>query len=153
MWCDVVPMDAYHLLLGRPWQYDRRVVHDGFKNTYTFVKDGIKVTLGPSKLESIPKPSKGEGSNLILSKFDFNKSLEEIDEAFALVVVEENEEKHEVPTLLEPPLHEFQDIILDEIPPSLPPMRDIQHCIDLIPGAMLPNKSAYRMNPKENEEL
>ena len=22
--CDVVPMDACHLLLGRPWQYDRK---------------------------------------------------------------------------------------------------------------------------------
>jgi hypothetical protein len=22
VWCDVVPMDACHILLGRPWQYD-----------------------------------------------------------------------------------------------------------------------------------
>jgi hypothetical protein len=27
--CNVIPMDACHLLLGRPWQYDRRVQHDG----------------------------------------------------------------------------------------------------------------------------
>lgn len=33
-WCDVVSMDACHLLLGRPWQHDRRVIHDGFLNTY-----------------------------------------------------------------------------------------------------------------------
>lgn len=25
--CDVVPMDACHLLLRRPWQYDRVAVH------------------------------------------------------------------------------------------------------------------------------
>ena len=29
--CDVVPMHADHILLGRPWQYDKRVTHDGFK--------------------------------------------------------------------------------------------------------------------------
>ena len=29
--CDVVPMDACHLLFGRPWQYDRKTSHDGFK--------------------------------------------------------------------------------------------------------------------------
>jgi hypothetical protein len=28
--CDVVPMHACHLLLGRPWQYDKRAKHDGF---------------------------------------------------------------------------------------------------------------------------
>uniref|UniRef100_A0A2N9GUV8 Reverse transcriptase domain-containing protein n=1 Tax=Fagus sylvatica TaxID=28930 RepID=A0A2N9GUV8_FAGSY len=35
--CDVVPMHADHILLGRPWQYDRRVTHDGFKNMYSFI--------------------------------------------------------------------------------------------------------------------
>ncbi|GKV11635.1 hypothetical protein SLEP1_g22875 [Rubroshorea leprosula] len=45
--CDVVPMLAGHLLLGRPWQYDRRVTHDGFKNHYSFVMEGKTITLAP----------------------------------------------------------------------------------------------------------
>ena len=32
--CDVVLMDATHLILGRPWQYDHRVGFDGFRNEY-----------------------------------------------------------------------------------------------------------------------
>ena len=43
--CDVVPMHAGHILLGRPWQYDRRVTHDGFKNIYSFVKGGKTIKL------------------------------------------------------------------------------------------------------------
>jgi len=26
--CDIMPMDVCHILLGRPWQYDRKMVHD-----------------------------------------------------------------------------------------------------------------------------
>ncbi|GJZ47210.1 RNA-directed DNA polymerase, partial [Tanacetum coccineum] len=32
-------------------------------------------------------------------------------------------------------------------------MRDIQHCIDFLPGSTIPNKYTYRMNPKEFDEL
>ena len=27
--CDIIPMDVCHILLGRPWKYDEKVVHDG----------------------------------------------------------------------------------------------------------------------------
>jgi len=40
-------MDACHLLLGRPWQYNCQAIHDGFKNTYSFIKDDIKIVLTP----------------------------------------------------------------------------------------------------------
>ncbi|GJZ48845.1 RNA-directed DNA polymerase [Tanacetum coccineum] len=45
--CEVVPMDACHLLLGRPWLYDHQVKHDGFCNTNSFHKDGLHVILAP----------------------------------------------------------------------------------------------------------
>ena len=45
--CDVVPMHAGHLLLGRPWQFDRRVIYDGYTNRYTFKHRGKNVTLAP----------------------------------------------------------------------------------------------------------
>jgi hypothetical protein len=36
---DIVPMHATHMLLGRPWQFDRKAKHDGFKNMYSLEKD------------------------------------------------------------------------------------------------------------------
>jgi hypothetical protein len=47
--CDVIPMYVCHLLLGRPWQYDRNVVHDGRRNTYTLQKNGRTHMLFPIK--------------------------------------------------------------------------------------------------------
>ncbi|KAH9670837.1 Endonuclease [Citrus sinensis] len=49
IWCDVVAMDACHLLLGRPWQYDRNEVHDGKRNTYSFMFNNTKIVLLPNK--------------------------------------------------------------------------------------------------------
>ena len=37
VWYDVVAMDAFHLLLGRLWQYNRGMVHVGRANTYSFI--------------------------------------------------------------------------------------------------------------------
>lgn len=45
--CDVVPMEACRLLLGRPWQYDRRIMHEGYTNKISFVHKECKTTLIP----------------------------------------------------------------------------------------------------------
>ncbi|XP_074570603.1 uncharacterized protein LOC141827283 [Curcuma longa] len=70
--CDIVPMEASHILLGRPWQFDRR---------------------------------------------------------------------------------DFEDVFPKEVPHGLPPIRGIEHQMDLIPGASLPNRPAYRSNPQETKEI
>ena len=51
--CDIIPMDVCHILLGRPWQYDRKFVHDGRKNTYSLEKDGKRHTLSPLEDEVV----------------------------------------------------------------------------------------------------
>ncbi|GJR03940.1 RNA-directed DNA polymerase [Tanacetum coccineum] len=116
VWCEVIPMDADHILLGRPWQFDRKTKHDGFQNTYSFKKDGVNITL-------------------------------------VLFDSQENKIINEAPLKVQPLLREFADVIPDDIPPGLPAMRDIQHCIDFIPGSAIPNRPAYQMNPKEFAEL
>ncbi|KAL1212290.1 hypothetical protein V5N11_026984 [Cardamine amara subsp. amara] len=45
--CDILPMEAGHILLGIPWQSDRRVMNDGYTNRHTFEFKGRKTTLVP----------------------------------------------------------------------------------------------------------
>jgi hypothetical protein len=85
-----------------------------------------------------------KGSNLL--------SICEVERALTLVVVEKKD-PIEIPLILQPLVEKFPDVVPEELPPGLPPMRDIQHHIDLVPGSILPNKAAYRMNPREHEEL
>ena len=53
--CDVVLMQAGHLLLGRLWQFDRRVHHDGFTNKYSFTRNQRTVTLVPTTPKQVYK--------------------------------------------------------------------------------------------------
>ncbi|GJT27379.1 transposon ty3-I gag-pol polyprotein [Tanacetum coccineum] len=71
--CDVVDIEACHVLLGRPWQHDMDVTHQGVKDV----------------MENV------------------------------------------MPTVIKPLLAEFGKIVTDDTPDALPPLRNIQHQIDL----------------------
>ena len=58
----------------------------------------------------------------------------------------------DLPIEIQEMLEKYCDIIVDDFPNELPPIWRISHQ-DLIPGASLPNKAAYRMTPAENEEV
>ena len=83
--------------------------------------------------------------------------MKEEEVNFSLVckprVVLMNTRIKDLPTEVKYMLHEFNDIVVEDFPNELPPKRSISHHIDLIPSASLPNKAAYRMTPRENEEI
>jgi hypothetical protein len=55
--CDEVSMTVCHLLLGRPWQYDRDVRHNGRANTYNLNWHGKDITLQPMTPQQIVNDS------------------------------------------------------------------------------------------------
>ena len=58
-----------------------------------------------------------------------------------------------LPSVVFDVLQDFEDVFPDEVPPGLPPKRGIEHQIDLVPGASLPNRAAYRTNTEETKEI
>jgi len=59
----------------------------------------------------------------------------------------------DLPNCVEFLLHEFEDLFPKEIPNGLPPIRGIEHHIDLVPRASLPNRPAYRSNSQQTQEI
>jgi hypothetical protein len=154
--CDVIPMDVCHLLLGRPWQYDRNVVHDGRMNTYTLEKEGRTHRLLLIKDKEV-KPEVSKTILLMSGKELLTEMEKKEDPQFFVVrklrIVLTSTRVDDLIVEIQELLEEFTDIIVDELPRSLPLMRRVSRRIDLIPGASLLNKAAYRLTPQENEEV
>jgi hypothetical protein len=64
-----------------------------------------------------------------------------------------NDLNHVVPSVIVSLLQEFEDVFPEDIPSGLPPVREIEHYIDLVLMVMIPNRPAYRSNPEEIKEL
>ncbi|GJT29898.1 RNA-directed DNA polymerase [Tanacetum coccineum] len=124
------------------------------ENTYTFSKDGKKFTLCPFSSEDQPKATKEKASTILLcSREAFLAEVRHAQAIFAIVVKGDNRIMENVPPKLHDLLSEFKNIMPEQLPDGLPPLRDIQHQIDFVPGASLPNLPHYRMSPAEHDIL
>ncbi|XP_023902191.1 uncharacterized protein LOC112014045 [Quercus suber] len=151
-------MDVRHIILGRPWLYDLDVTLHGQSNSCSFMFEGKKIVLNPLK----PKPidmskkieaPKAKGLNIISPKA-FERVAVQESIVFVLVARElHGETREEQPEKVKSVLQEFNDVFLEELPDHLPPMHDIQHAINFVPKATLPNLPRYRMSPAEHAEL
>ncbi|XP_074319582.1 uncharacterized protein LOC141656539 [Silene latifolia] len=156
--CDVVPMDACHLLLGRPWEFDKNSIHQGRSNTYSFKKGSRKITLTPlpPNQKNYGSPSVTDGFNgvLFLSEAQMVKKIQQEQPVLILLSKEIHEGvEHQLPAKAGPLLEQYQDVFPPELSSGLPPLRGIEHQIDLVPGFVLPNRPAYRCDPDATREL
>ena len=64
-----------------------------------------------------------------------------------------NELAESLPSIVVSLLQEYEDVFPNDVPSGLPPKRGIEHQIDFVPGATIPNRPAYRSNLEETKEL
>nr|GEW99599.1 RNA-directed DNA polymerase [Tanacetum cinerariifolium] len=151
IWYDVIPMDACHVLLGRPWLFDRQVMHDGYPNTYSFNHNNKKIVL--TLMSPVTTSTKHPQPLSTLLKAEEQEYYSIID--FILMGLDETEDN---PPLTPNPyiqslLQSYNHVFPAEIPSGLPLLRTIQHKIDFLPGSVLPNKPAYHSNPQQTDEM
>jgi hypothetical protein len=141
--CDIIPMDVCHVLLGIPWNFDRNFIHDGRKNTYTLEKNCRTHTLLPIEENKLKEES--STSILLMSGKEIVSEVKKEQDIHFVVVRNPrviltstymNDLLEEIQELLE----NFADIVVDELPSSLPPIKSINHQIYLISGAIMLNK-------------
>ena len=90
-------------------------------------------------------------SSFLVTKSFMNESLE-LGVVFMLLSTLELDAMN-IPLEIRQLILQFEDVFPTKLPSDLPPMRDTQHFIDLVLGASLPNRPAYRMTPLKKEEI
>jgi hypothetical protein len=103
------------------------------------------------------QPIKLKTPTLLATKSDLDELHASVGLCYALVCKNAfysiDDTSIALPSAIANLLQEYMDVFPSEIPPGLPPVRGIEHKIDLIPGAILPNRAAYRTNPEETKEI
>ena len=170
--CDLVPMKATHILLGRPWQFGRKAFHDGHANKFTFSFQGKKITLLPlsprevnedqlqmikkRKEEKAQKKAQRHESKSMITLKGVKKVMLAQKPIFLAYPSESSpsfQNPHSRCSLdLSLVLDEFKDVF-QEPPKGLQPLRGIEHQIDFTQGSSLPNRPAYRTSSEEAKEI
>lgn len=121
-------IDASHVLLGMPLQYDNHTTHEGRENTYSFSRNNKKIVLMPQD-EKIEKSQNESKALVMLPKSE--KELQREIKASTTVLVLTTKEQFSTdnkssfsPTLLKL-LQEFKYISPKELPEGLSPPRNI----------------------------
>ena len=82
------------------------------------------------------------------------KGVKHGEQTFLVAVcAEERKVEAAVPSTLAPLLEEFRGVMPPELPKRLPPRREVDHKIELTPGAKPLAMVPYRMGPAELKEL
>ena len=126
------------------WLEKHKVVLNCFEKTFDSIDEN-----GESKMvRGIPKKT----LNRKISAFQLKKCARKGWRVFVVHITEIND-KETKPNLEDLPfLNDFKDIFPKEIS-GLPPRRDIDFTIELVPGAVPASKAPYRMNTPELVEL
>ncbi|KAI4387613.1 hypothetical protein MLD38_000033 [Melastoma candidum] len=114
-------MDACHMLLGRPWQFDRRAQHDGYRNTYSISVDEKKVTLMPLTTQSITA-QQNQSTDQRLKGVQLVRAIHEGEKAYFLVLVETTQDQSTSHPRAVSILEEFKEVFPAELPVELPSM-------------------------------
>ena len=143
---NVLPLGSYDMLIGMDWLEQHRVVLNFFDKTFTCINSDGKLI----NVKGIPRKTTVRQISALQLKRDVRKGCK----AFAVTVIDEENINNIDKLKLEdiPTLMKYLDVFTKEIL-GLPPKRELDFTIELVPGAVPNSKSPYRMNILELNEL
>ncbi len=141
---NILPLGSYDLLIGMDWLEKHKVILNCYDKTFSCIDErGNNITVrGIARKVTVRE----------ISALQMKRAVRKGCKFFAVQVLNLNEETKHAEIENIPVLNEFKDVFPEEVP-GLPPRRDIDFSIDLVPGSVPISKTPYRLNILELKEL
>jgi hypothetical protein len=141
---NILPLGSYDMIIGMDWLEQHKEILDYFTKILSYRDDFgiVRIAQGIPKPVSISQVSAMQLKKCIRKRFQFY--------AIQVTNLLEKRDKPKLEDFVV--LHEFRDMFVDEIL-ELPPRREIDFSIDLLPSSAPISKAPYRMSLPELAEL
>ncbi|XP_071714285.1 uncharacterized protein [Rutidosis leptorrhynchoides] len=140
--CLVMPIPSFDVVLGMNWLSDHKASIKCDRKVISFLVDGGK--------RVVARGDRGGFRCPLLSMMKAQKSLSKGCDSFLAYVIDVKKEKKVVSDI--PVVSEYPEVFPDELP-GLPPIREVEYKIELMPGATPVAKAPYRLAPSEIREM
>src|SRR5262249_15893783 len=140
----VLDLHDYDVMLGMDWLSQHHALLDCQKRRILF-----RI---PGEGEVCYQCPRNRSSRMLITCLKAHKMLSKGCEAFQASVVMVPDGKSSKTVADVEVIREFPDVFADDLP-GLPPSREVDFCIELIPGTSPISKAPYRMAPAELAEL
>ncbi|XP_074377145.1 uncharacterized protein LOC141718666 [Apium graveolens] len=135
-------MHNFDIILGMDWLSEHRAIIDC---------QGKRVISGDAdKPEFVYQGSQSKGEVKIISALKASKLLSKGCDDYLAFVKDTSKDEPRIEDY--PVVREYEDVFPDELP-DLPPHREVEFTIELVPGAEPISKAPYQMAPLELQEL
>ncbi|GAV93055.1 hypothetical protein CFOL_v3_36433, partial [Cephalotus follicularis] len=143
-----IPMDDYDLVLGMEFMDQVKAIPIPHANSLCILEEG--------KTCMVPCTRSNKGTKT-LSAMQLDEGFKQDEGSYLTALMGNSSEAEpkpkDLPTQVEEVFEDFQDILPTEFPKELPPKREVDHHIELEPGAKPTSQAPNRMAPPELEEL
>ncbi|XP_074342902.1 uncharacterized protein LOC141680626 [Apium graveolens] len=138
----LMEMHDFDVILGMDWLSEHRATIDC---------QGKRVIFGDAdKPEFVYQGSQPKGDVKLISALKASKLLSKGCDGYLAFVKDISKDEPRIENY--PVVKEYEDVFPDELP-GLPPHREVEFTIELVPGAEPISKAPYRMAPLELQEL
>ncbi|XP_071719386.1 uncharacterized protein [Rutidosis leptorrhynchoides] len=140
--CLVMPIPSFDVVLGMNWLSRHKESKNCDKKIIYFsLADGTC---------AVARGERGGFNCLLISMMKAKKSLAKGCDSFLAYVIDAKKEKTTVADI--PVVRDFPEVFPDELP-GLPPVREVEYRIDLMPGSTLVAKAPYRLAPSDIRDM